>query len=247
MIINNKVINRVRFNLHGAIKAPKKKIIMISRFNKNKILKIIITNHGTIKVLNKHHNKNLGTKTTKKTIIHFRKKRMINKVTGEIRIKTRITSIKNNSIDKEIMMITITEIIIIIINSLIRIIKRIETSPTIITSIIIIEITITIKTEIKIQTTKVIKMKDKISIITIEIIIIEIIEIIITIIIEIIIEIINNKTTIKKIIKNLMIIEIIIIRITNSKIKIIKNLNRTHGKKTTIMKINQISKLISLG
>lgn len=152
MIINNKVINKVRFNLHGAIKVPKKKIIMISRFNRNKILKIIITNHGTIKVLNKHHNKNLGTKITKKTIIHFRKKRMINKVTGEIRIKTTITSIKNNSIDKEIMMITITEIIIIIIKSLIKIIKGIETSPTIITSIIIIEIIIAIKTEIKIQT-----------------------------------------------------------------------------------------------
>lgn len=235
MIINNKVINRVRFNLHGAIKAPKKKIIMISRFHKNKILQIIITNHGTIKVLNKHHNQNLGTKTTKKTIIHFRKKRMINKVTGEIRIKTTITSIKNNSIDKEIMMITITEIIIIIIKSLIRIIKRIETSPTTITSIIIIEIIIAIKTEIKIQTTKVIKMKDEISIITIEIII------------TIIIEIINNKTTTRKIIKSLMIIEIIIIKITNSKIKIIKNLNRTHGKKTTIMKIKQISKLITLG
>ena len=78
-------------------------------------------------------------------------------------------------------------------------------------------------------------MKDEISIITIEIII------------TIIIEIINNKTTTRKIIKSLMIIEIIIIKITNSKIKIIKNLNRTHGKKTTIMKTNQISKLITLG
>ena len=102
-------------------------------------------------------------------------------------------------------------------------IKEIEFSP-----IIITEIIITTKTEIKIKTIKVIKTRDEITI-------------------TIIIEIINNKTTTKKIIKNPMKIEIIKTEIIINKIKITKNPSRTHGKKTTIMKMNKLNKQITLG
>lgn len=107
MIINNKVISRAKFNLHGVIKILKKKKIMISKPHRNKIIQITINNHGTIKMLNNHHNNNLGTKITKKTIIHFRKKRTISKINGETRIKTIIANTKINSINKEITIIII--------------------------------------------------------------------------------------------------------------------------------------------